>query len=480
MAITRPRLAFLIPWRRAAGESIAPDLTSREGPAAAAGPASSRRSRRIPPRGPDGRFIRRAATAVTLDAEARSASPAAPAAVAIPAPLAAEPLAPRPIRIVLVEEVPDVAAHVREMLRSQPRFKLVQVVADGGKAIEAIRDLEPDVVLVDSLLQGRIGGSTVAERLRAGGSPVGIVALTVPDHPVDGLMSRHADAVVTLPFGTIDLGRALSEANAAAITRNPAASPRIVAVFSAKGGVGKTTIAYNLAASLGATGLRTLLVDGSLQFGDVRRLVRADPTAPSICDLPTDLVRGSDLADTVVRDPSGIDLLLAPPRPELADLVSNRDLGRVVDLLRRAYQAIVIDTPSTLSAQTLAFLDAADVIINVLTADSATLDLTRTMVATFAEVGYPAAKVRYLVNRSGTVGAAPASQVTEAIGREPDYAVASDWQLVSSSNGDGVPFVLARPGATVSSDLALVAEDLRALAVAPVRSLPAYRRARSA
>ncbi len=390
-----------------------------------------------------------------------------------------DPVPPRPIRIVLVEDVPEVAAHVREMLRSQPRFKLVQVISDGRRAVEEIPDLEADVVLLDALLQGRLNGRTVAERLRAAGNPVGIVALTVPDHPVDAAMAKHADAVVTLPFGTIDLGRGIVDAHAAAVARNPSAASRVVAVFSAKGGVGKTTIAYNLAVSLAGSGLRTLLVDGSLQFGDIRRLLRADPKAPSICDLPTDRVRGADLADTVVRDASGVDVLLAPPRPELAELVSGRDLERVLDLLRRVYQAIVIDTPSTLSEPTLAFLDAADLILDIVTADPATLDLTRTMAATFAKVGYPPAKVRYLLNRSDTVGAVPASQVAQAIGRVPDYTVASDWQLVSSSNAEGVPFVLARPGATASADVRRVAEDVRAFAVVRVENAPVRRVARS-
>jgi pilus assembly protein CpaE len=537
LAITRARLAFRVPWRRGSGAPVEP-AASIEGVAPApapflwpsATPVPQPRDHRLPPRGPDGRFIRRAAAPESPSPVARVATPpspvsatvaleagraepppqlvpgrwapAAPAAAPPPPPVAGRwaPVAPNPeppplapgrwdstslrpepavpveseraaadrsIRIVLVEDVPEVATHVRDMLRSPSRFNLVRVVTDGRRAVDEIRELEPDVVMVDALLQGRVSGRDIAQRLRDAGSPVGIVALTVPTHTLDRALSAHADAVVTLPLGTIDLGRGISDAHAAAVARNPSAGSRVVAVFSAKGGVGKTTIAYNLAASLAHTGLRTLLIDGNLQFGDVRRLMRADPTAPSICDLPTDLVRGSDVADTVVQDPSGVDVLLAPPRPELADLVSARDIARVLDLLRRTYPAIVIDTPSSLSEPTLAFLDAADLIIDVLSADATTLELTRMMATTFAEVGYPEAKVRYLVNRFDTVGAAPVSQVARAIGRRPDHTVASDWQLVSASNAEGIPFVLARPGAAASADVQRLANDVRALAVAP-------------
>jgi len=436
-----------------------------------------------PKRGPDGRFLRRSTG--TSAAQPAAAPPPTPAPMAPVAPtrtsepvVAADPAperrvvvdelaAARPIRVLLVEDVPDVANHVRELLRYQSRFKLVHVCGDGREVPEALEDHEPDVVIVDSLLQGRADAKRVVDRLRHDGQLFGIVALTVPDHPLDAAIERHADAVVAMPFGTIDLARGITDAHTAAAERDPSATSRIVAVFSPKGGVGTTTLAYNLAACLAATRLRTLLIDGSLQFGGVRHMLRADAAAPSICDLPTDRVRATDLADTVIPDRSGIDVLLAPPRPELAELVNGRDLDQLLGSLRRAYQAIVVDLPSNLSEPTLAFLDAADVVVDVLTADPPALDITRLIGGTFAELGYTERKVRYLVNRHDEADAVPASRVSQALGREPDFAVASDWHLVSLSNAEGIPFVLARPDARVSVDVRRVAEAVRAVHVAP-------------
>ncbi len=329
----------------------------------------------------------------------------------------------------------------------------MHVVTDGRRAVDEIRDFGPDVVLVDSLLQGRADARAVVERLRATGSHVGIVVLTVPDHDVDKAITRHADAVVALPFGTIDLGHGIIEAHRAATQRDPSATSRIVAVYSPKGGVGTTTIAYNLAASLAATGLRTLLVDGSLQFGDVRRLLRADPAMPSICDLPTDRVRGSDLEDTVVRDASGVDVLLAPPRPELAELVNGSATSSScwASSAARTRRSSWTRRPTS-SETTLAFLDAADIVVDVLTADPATLEITRLIGATFAEVGYATAKVRYLVNRTGEAGSEPASAVADG---------ARAGARTTRSRRTGPPWRRATPRACPSSPRARLARQRR-------------------
>jgi pilus assembly protein CpaE len=390
-----------------------------------------------------------------------------------------EPQAERPLRLVLVEEVPEVVAHVREMLRGQPSLRLVEVVSDGRQAVAEARELRADAVLVDSLLQGRVSGVDAMERVRAAMPGMAIVALGVP---ADGPLLEHvrsvADALVAMPFGTIDLARGIRDAHESRATRDPASATRLVAVYAAKGGVGKTTVALNLAVALAAAGVRTALVDGSLQYGDLRRLLHVDPAEPSICDLPTDCVRASDLAGTMRRGPAGIDILLAPPRLEMADLVTARDLDKILDLLRRTYQAVIVDTPSALNDTTLTVLDMADVILQVLTPEPAALDSTRAAAAAFAAIGYPVAKVRVVINRADAMGALRPDQLRRALGREPDHVIASDWQLVSTSNQEGLPFVVAHPEAPISRDVLALAGFVMSFVGAVPSRLPGRVRAR--
>jgi pilus assembly protein CpaE len=252
----------------------------------------------------------------------------------------------------------------------------------------------------------------------------------------------------------------LQTAHKAAQTAEGVGAARVISVFAPKGGVGKTTIAFNLAVAMGQQGERTVLIDGSLQFGDLRALLKVPVDAPSILDLPTDRIAESDLADVLWRDPSGIDILLAPPRVEMAEMVSTRDVDTVLSLLRRVYTAVVIDTPSTINDLNLAFLDASDTIVEVVTYDSTTIHNTIAMADAFRMIGYAASKVRYLVNRADSPGGIDPSQLERALGRVPEHRVVSDGLLVVQSNNEGVPFVLQAPQAPISKDVARTAQEL--------------------
>jgi pilus assembly protein CpaE len=371
-------------------------------------------------------------------------------------------------RLLIIEDVPQVAQYIRGLLNTQQAVKLLDVLTDGGRAVEQISQLRPDVVLVDALLQGRIKGPKLVEQIHAAGLNVPVIVLTVPQNPVAVDPARGVDAVLSMPFSGFELMNRVSGVRRAHADSSGGGATRVISVFAPKGGVGKTTIAFNLAVALGQLEQRTVLIDGSVQFGDLRALLKVPVDAPSILDLPTDRIAESDLSDVLWRDPSGIDILLAPPRIEMAEMVTPRDVDKILSLLRRVYSAIVIDMSSSINDINLGFLDASDTIIEIVTYDSTTIHNTIAMADTFRSIGYPASKVRYLVNRADSPGGIEPEDLQRALGRIPEHKVMSDGQLVVRSNNEGVPFVLANPTAPVSQDITRIANELLGAARLPV------------
>ena len=372
------------------------------------------------------------------------------------------------VRLLLIEDVPQVAQYVRGLLMSQSQIKLLEVLTDGSRAVTQVPELRPDVVVVDALLQGRIKGMQLVKQLHEAGINIPVIVLTVPQQPVDPDPANGIHGVLSMPFSGYDLISRVSQVHKEHQTSGEGGPSKTIAVFAPKGGVGKTTIAFNLAVAAAKLGTKTVLVDGSIQFADMRALLRVPADAASILDLPTDRIVESDLAEVLWRDPSGIDILLAPPRIEMAEMVTLRDLEKVLSLLRRLYDAVIIDMSVALDEINLALLDRADIILELVTYDSTTIHNTIALADTFRVIGYSPTKVQYLVNRADANAGIDPSDMMKALGRVPEHTVRSEGAVVVPANNQGVPFVLSNPQSGVSQDVERVAAALLSVGRAAV------------
>jgi len=372
------------------------------------------------------------------------------------------------VRLLLIEDVPQVAQYVRGLLMAQSAIKILDVMTDGSRAVAQIPELRPDVVVIDALLQGRIKGLQLVKQIHEAGLDVPVIVLTVPQQPVEADPAHGIHGVLSMPFSGYDLISRVGQVHKEHQQTGDHGVSQTIAIFAPKGGVGRTTIAFNLAVAAAKLGTKTVLVDGSIQFADLRALLRVPADAPSILDLPTDRVVESDLAEVLWRDPSGIDILLAPPRIEMAEMVTLRDLEKVLSLLRRLYDAVIIDMSVALDEINLALLDRADVILELVTYDSTTIHNTIALADTFRVIGYSPAKVQYVVNRADANAGIDPADLTRALGRVPEHQIRSEGAVVVPANNQGVPFVLSNPGAGVSQDVERLAAQLLAAGRAPV------------
>lgn len=374
------------------------------------------------------------------------------------------------IRLLVIEDVPQVASHVRSLLVAQTQIQVVEVIGDGERALAAVGDYRPDVVIIDWLLQGRVSGAKAASSIRQAHPEVGIIVITVPQEPITEDPARGIDAVLRMPLAGFDLTAAVRKIAEEREAAAESGGAQIVSLFSPKGGVGRTTLAYNLAVAL-AGEEPVCLVDGSLQFSDLRGLLRAPVEARSILELPTDRIKEGDVSEVMYHDPSGIDVLLAPPRVEMAEMITTRDIEKALSLLRRLYGHVVIDTRAALTDEVLAFLDASDLVLQILTFDAQAVRALAMANEAFAAIGYPPSKLAVVLNRADASGGMSREEVEEVLGQHIDFEVVSDGRLVLAANNEGVPFVSASPDAQISKGVRSIAAALAAHRRAPALSV---------
>jgi len=237
----------------------------------------------------------------------------------------------------------------------------------------------------------------------------------------------------------------------------------VVAVFSPKGGVGRTTVAVNLAvAAATELGKKVVIMDGSFQFGDVGVLLNLNPRSKSIADLIPELDAGElDSIDTfLINHTAGIRVLLAPPSPETAEMITASGVKKVVETLRRDHDLVVVDCTSYFNDTTLAILDAADVILTMLSLEITSIKNMRLFLEVAEQLGYEQGKVRLVLNRADSALGIRGADVEHSIGRKVDETIVSDGRSVVYALNRGVPFFLSNREAQVSQDILRLARSV--------------------
>jgi pilus assembly protein CpaE len=246
-------------------------------------------------------------------------------------------------------------------------------------------------------------------------------------------------------------------------TGEPGEPGTVVAVFSPKGGVGRTTVAVNLAvAAASELGKKVVLMDGSFQFGDVGVLLNLNPKSKSIADLIPELDVGElDSIDTFLIDHSaGIRVLLAPPSPETAEMITAAGVKKVLETLRRDHDLVVVDCTSYFNDTTLAILDAADVILTMLSLEITSIKNMRLFLEVAEQLGYESGKVRLVLNRADSALGIRVADVEHSIGRKVDETIVSDGRSVVYALNRGVPFFVSNREAQVSQDILRLARSV--------------------
>ncbi len=262
-------------------------------------------------------------------------------------------------------------------------------------------------------------------------------------------MSRHATALRSdqaLGLRPVAVETTIDHAVAA---RAPGVPLRI-AITSGKGGVGKTTIAANLAALWARRGRRTLVVDADLGLACLDLALGVKPRRDLF-----DVIEGTaSLEETLVEGPFGAMLLPASVgRFQLANMghASRAALMRAIDLVAARFEVVIFDTGAGIGATAVEFASHADEIVLVVTPDASTLRDAYAMAKVLADRA-PGRTLQVLTNQleQPKAGERTYERLSDLVQRFLDVRLAYAGGIVRDSAltetaGSGVPFVLAEP-----------------------------------
>jgi pilus assembly protein CpaE len=155
----------------------------------------------------------------------------------------------------------------------------------------------------------------------------------------------------------------------------------------------------------------------------------------------------------------------------MAEMITTRDIEKSLSLLRRLYGHVIVDTRAALSDDVLAFLDASDLVLQVLTFDAMAVRALAMANEAFAAIGYPPTKLGVILNRADASGGITREEVEEVLGQHIDFEIVSDGRLVLAANNEGVPFVSASPDAQISKGIRSIAAALLSRRRTPALSL---------
>jgi pilus assembly protein CpaE len=391
------------------------------------------------------------------------------------------------IKVLIVDDIPETREHLTKLLGFEEGLDVVGTAGTGEDAISVAMDLRPDVIVMDINMPGMDGvaaAEIISQRLPT--SPIIMMSVHGEAEQLKRSISAGAREFLVKPFSADEFAATIRQVFERELSRREqvtAAQPpmplstisaedlgehQVIAVFSPKGGAGRTTIATNLALALHReTGGSVCLVDANLQFGDVGVLLNLNPKNRSMLDAVEGGEPDRDIINSVVIDHStGIRVLLAPPSPEGADLVTPAYLRKMIDTLHEGHDFVVVDLPSALNDHSLAMMDMADQIVVLTALEITTIKNVRLFLEVADQLEYDRSKIRLVVNRADSAQGIRMADVEASIRRSIDGSIVSDGRLAVLAVNRGVPFVVSHPDGALSRDITKLARTLAGDAIA--------------
>lgn len=380
----------------------------------------------------------------------------------------------RKIRVIIADDSEQTRENIRAIFGYEEIIDIIGEAQNGIEAVELARELRPDIILMD-INMPEMDGIKAAKTITESGLDGSIIMMSIQEEReyIKKAMSAGARDYVVKPFkvnellDTIKRIFQVDQAKKKKIANPIAASKlqsKVISVFSTKGGVGKTTIATNLAVAIAATtGKKVALLDFDLQFGDVAislNLYVKNTITELIKDMSNVEHENDMIEEYMLTHYSGVRVLAAPTKPENAEYVNSEHIKKIISILKGRFEYIIIDTAQGFDDTVITALDESDTILYISTLDLPSIKNTKNGLEVMKTLNYSNEKVRVVVNKSNESFGIKHLDFKAALNVDLWAIIPDDLASVAISVNNGHPLVSHRRSSPVSKRIFKLAQTI--------------------
>lgn len=357
------------------------------------------------------------------------------------------------IKVLVADDSDETRDLIIQLLDLSEKLTFFDQASSGVEVLEILKNSQPDIVLMDINMPG-INGLEATERISRLYPNLMVVMMSVQgetEYLRKAMMSGAREYLVK-PFNLDLLEDTLCSTFENEMERKRQLRLRddqnslqgksqLHVFFSTKGGVGKSVIALNAALALAAqnTG-KVVLIDLDLQFGDLGILTNKKPIRTISEAIEESALGDSELLNGYLESVNGIDLLMAPKKPEMAEYVTDQHLQTLIKTLKKTYRYILIDTSVSFNEITLSTLDQANHIHFVTTMDLLSLKNTKLGMDVLRSLHH-LDKVDVVVNRTLQKSDITVQDVEKFLGVKPVAYLPEEDRIMMESVNQGIPIM---------------------------------------